>query len=656
MTKLNKETFFGRIIEKGTFRLYYSIDETVYPENSFILAADNSTGGFTYYYPGTVKTNNWQHLAISVSGNVYKFYIDGVEQTPQLYNGQPSLPNSNAGQYLFIGNRGNLNRPVDGFIDEFRLWNTVLTQTQIQSRMYTNINVGAADSNLVAYYKFIEGAGSYVYDYSRNDNTAFILNADVNGNGEGKFWNAPGNLMEDFKILGQQYPTTFNANTNTFNVVMRNANLSNLVAQFSAVAGSTVKIGSVTQSNGVTANNFTSPITYTLNGVGFNVGINQTYTAVVTNEILKDSACDLTAFWFEPTENPGKPQINMVKNGSNFDKKMMGLDASAMRAKFTIPATAKLYLDDVIQTNPQATVANYTKPVMVKVVAEDGKNMNMYAINLDVRSNVATLSSFGIPSTQVGLTKTDSVAKTIQVIVKPNANLDMQTPSFTQATNANVYVNGIAQFSGISSNNYNSPVAYKVVSEDETVMVDWMVTVSKQVLVNAITLSGAGGSTAISTKGGTLQITAAILPNTASFKDVTWSIVNGTGLGSISSTGLITASKDGTVTVKAKANDSSNIEGTLLITISNQTVGLSQNLNTPIKVYPNPATNNLYVENPNGDNLALVVYDLLGGKILEKSTNELMNSLDISSLKNGLYFIQISNSKNESTTVKIVKE
>ncbi len=58
------------------------------------------------------------------------------------------------------------------------------------------------------------------------------------------------------------------------------------------------------------------------------------------------------------------------------------------------------------------------------------------------------------------------------------------------------------------------------------------------------------------------------MPSNATNKTVTWSITNGTGLATInSSTGLVTASDNGTVTARATANDGSGIYGTLIITI-----------------------------------------------------------------------------------------
>jgi hypothetical protein len=80
-------------------------------------------------------------------------------------------------------------------------------------------------------------------------------------------------------------------------------------------------------------------------------------------------------------------------------------------------------------------------------------------------------------------------------------------------------------------------------------------------LVDSITVTGVGGVTTITTDNGTLQMVATVLPEGATDKSVTWSVISGTGTGSINSTGLLTAITDGTVTVRATANDGSAVYG-----------------------------------------------------------------------------------------------
>ena len=94
---------------------------------------------------------------------------------------------------------------------------------------------------------------------------------------------------------------------------------------------------------------------------------------------------------------------------------------------------------------------------------------------------------------------------------------------------------------------------------------------NEPVSVTDITITGAGDVVEVG-NGNTLQMTADILPTGATDASVTWSVVAGTGTATISTTGLLTATGVGTVTVKAVANDDSLIEGTLVITITTETI------------------------------------------------------------------------------------
>jgi uncharacterized protein YjdB len=76
----------------------------------------------------------------------------------------------------------------------------------------------------------------------------------------------------------------------------------------------------------------------------------------------------------------------------------------------------------------------------------------------------------------------------------------------------------------------------------------------------------------ITTDKGTYQVKAAILPVDATDKSLTWVISNGMGKATVNSSGLVTAVANGTVTVKAAANDGSGVEGTLDIVITNQKI------------------------------------------------------------------------------------
>jgi uncharacterized protein YjdB len=85
-------------------------------------------------------------------------------------------------------------------------------------------------------------------------------------------------------------------------------------------------------------------------------------------------------------------------------------------------------------------------------------------------------------------------------------------------------------------------------------------------LVTKITVKSEDDLVAV-VKGNTLQLEAVIQPASLAYKGVTWSIISGTGAANITDNGLLTAESYGTVTVRAAANDESGVSGTLLITI-----------------------------------------------------------------------------------------
>jgi len=96
--------------------------------------------------------------------------------------------------------------------------------------------------------------------------------------------------------------------------------------------------------------------------------------------------------------------------------------------------------------------------------------------------------------------------------------------------------------------------------------------------VASISVMGQGNVSTIATQGGSLQMVATVLPANATNSTVSWSVANGTGSATINPTGLLTAVSDGTVTVTATSTDGSNISGSAVITLSNQTPSLTDSI------------------------------------------------------------------------------
>ena len=213
-------------------------------------------------------------------------------------------------------------------------------------------------------------------------------------------------------------------------------------------------------------------------------------------------------------------------------------------------------------------VANGT--VTARATANDGSGVS--------GTLVITISNQVIPVT--GITVTGAGGAT--TITTDNGTLQLSAAVLpSNATNQTVtwsVSNGTGQATinstGLVTAVANGTVTARATANDGSgVSGTLVITISNQVIpVTGITVTGAGGATTITTDNGTLQLSAAVTPDNATNKAITWSVSNGTGQATINSTGLITAVANGTVTARATANDGSGVSGTLVITISNQVI------------------------------------------------------------------------------------
>lgn len=72
--------------------------------------------------------------------------------------------------------------------------------------------------------------------------------------------------------------------------------------------------------------------------------------------------------------------------------------------------------------------------------------------------------------------------------------------------------------------------------------------------------------------------------------------------------------------------------------------------------YPNPTNGNLNVSVSNGTIATLAVFDISGKKILSKTSGMSSDSIDLSGVTNGLYFMEITTSSSQKFTRKVVKK
>jgi len=81
--------------------------------------------------------------------------------------------------------------------------------------------------------------------------------------------------------------------------------------------------------------------------------------------------------------------------------------------------------------------------------------------------------------------------------------------------------------------------------------------------------------------------------------------------------------------------------------------GLNKLSGSDLKIYPTLTNDQIYFSQPN-EIESIIIYNSQGQILLnQKNTN---NSIDVSNLKNGIYFLSIINNDSQKIEVKFIKE
>lgn len=72
-----------------------------------------------------------------------------------------------------------------------------------------------------------------------------------------------------------------------------------------------------------------------------------------------------------------------------------------------------------------------------------------------------------------------------------------------------------------------------------------------------------------------------------------------------------------------------------------------------VSIYPNPAQDYIKIKNNFSENQTVVIYNVAGQTIMKQEINQNENSLDVTKLASGIYFVQLP---NNNTTLKWIKE
>lgn len=157
----------------------------IYKNNNTLWFSSNSLG-ISSIDIAPLPLGLWNHFSFVRNGTNFKIFKNGAEVLDTTCN------------TTVLNYAWELGRRVDGGqyaqidLDEFRIWNTALSQTEIRERMCRKIKIGdALYNNLLQYFNFDEANGSVFYDVERN----------VLGTINGATWVASGAAIGDLSAF-----------------------------------------------------------------------------------------------------------------------------------------------------------------------------------------------------------------------------------------------------------------------------------------------------------------------------------------------------------------------------------------------------------------------------------------------------------------------
>jgi hypothetical protein len=156
----------ARIITKGNWLLFINVSGGNARIDFFKVFSGNSGRWQTGYI---VPLNTWTHVTVTYNASSVAndpiIYINGVSVSFTETSTPAGTATTDVGSDAYIGNSSALNRNWDGLIDELRLYNKILTTTEINNDYQRAL--GGKENGLVACFNF----NNQVTERTNNINT-----------------------------------------------------------------------------------------------------------------------------------------------------------------------------------------------------------------------------------------------------------------------------------------------------------------------------------------------------------------------------------------------------------------------------------------------------------------------------------------------------
>ena len=285
--------------------------------------------------------------------------------------------------------------------------------------------------------------------------------------------------ITSFNIPNQTGSTVINEEDTTISVTLPyGTSANNLIATFSVSAGATAKVGTTVQTSEITANDFTSPVVYTIKSED---GLTtKNWTVNVT--VAKNTLANITSFSI-----PNQIGNTVISEANRTISVTLpyGTSANNLIATFSVSAGATAKIGATVQTSG-TTVNDFSLPVVYAITSEDGLTTKNWTVNVTIAKNtLANITSFSIPNL-TGSTEISEEDRTISVTLPYGTSVNNLVAIYTLSAGATAKIGATVQTSGITANDFTSPVVYTITSEDGLTSNNWTVNVSQITGINSI--------------------------------------------------------------------------------------------------------------------------------------------------------------------------
>ena len=248
-----------------------------------------------------------------------------------------------------------------------------------------------------------------------------------------------------------------------------------LKATFSTF-GSTVEVNTVLQNRGITSNDFSRALIYSVTAAD---GSTKDYT--VTVNVAASDAKDLTAFSFMSSNNGALDEdVTATISGTSIDATVpFGTDVTALKATFSTSGET-VEVNSVVQ-NSGVTANDFSNAVTYTVTAADSLTKD-YTVTVNIAASTAKdMTALSFMSSNNG-----ALAKDVTATIS-GTSIDATVPFGTDVTalkatfstsGDTVEVSSVEQSSGVTANDFSSAVTYTVTAADSSTK-DYTVTVTE---------------------------------------------------------------------------------------------------------------------------------------------------------------------------------